>query len=342
LGEATAATGATRGLIGRAASTTGIGVWGYAFATSGATTGVRGDVWSPNGIAGIFNTVNPTGKILVGRVNNSDKFSVDGSGNVAGSGTLTGTRLISNVATGTAPLTINSTTLVPNLNADLLDGFHAGTFATLGSNIFVGNQSIAGLVAASGTTTALGSVVLYATQGGSTTTEPVDVSTLSPSAIIGSATATTGYANGVVGTTATSADSAGVLGAALNSGGKGVGVLGLTTSTDGESAGVIAVSLATTGNAIALGGTVSSATGVAGQFDSSIAGAKLIKGTVTTDTQTEVFNVNTNGDVTTIPGDFRALGAGKGLILKSPNGATCARISIDNAGAVVSSVVTCP
>jgi hypothetical protein len=83
------------------------------------------------------------GKILSGRSTGLvEKFSVDGSGNVAGIGTLTGTRLISNVATGTAPLTISSTTLVPNLNADLLDGFHASTFAKLASNIFAGNQVI--------------------------------------------------------------------------------------------------------------------------------------------------------------------------------------------------------
>jgi hypothetical protein len=85
-GDATAPSGATRGVIGRTYSPSGIGAWGYATNTSGSTTGVRGDVWSPNGIAGIFNTVNPSGKILVGRVNNSDKFSVTGSGDVVASG----------------------------------------------------------------------------------------------------------------------------------------------------------------------------------------------------------------------------------------------------------------
>ena len=42
-------------------------------------------------------------------------------------GTVTGTQLISNIATGTAPLTVTSTTLVTNLNADLLDGLHLHT-----------------------------------------------------------------------------------------------------------------------------------------------------------------------------------------------------------------------
>lgn len=37
---------------------------------------------------------------------------------------VTGSRFISTVGTGTAPLTVNSTTVVGNLNADLLDGYH--------------------------------------------------------------------------------------------------------------------------------------------------------------------------------------------------------------------------
>ena len=41
---------------------------------------------------------------------------------------IQGTRLQSTVATGTAPLTVASTTHVPNLNADMLDGLHADSF----------------------------------------------------------------------------------------------------------------------------------------------------------------------------------------------------------------------
>jgi hypothetical protein len=52
-------------------------------------------------------------------------FDWDGNRNVTTTGTLTGTRLISNIATGTAPLTVTSTTAVANLNADMVDGFHA-------------------------------------------------------------------------------------------------------------------------------------------------------------------------------------------------------------------------
>ena len=41
------------------------------------------------------------------------------------SSTVTGTRFISTVATGTAPLTVSSTTMVTNLNADMVDGIHS-------------------------------------------------------------------------------------------------------------------------------------------------------------------------------------------------------------------------
>ena len=42
--------------------------------------------------------------------------------------TVTGTQLISTIATGTSPLKVTSTTVVTNLNSDLLDGFHETDF----------------------------------------------------------------------------------------------------------------------------------------------------------------------------------------------------------------------
>lgn len=42
--------------------------------------------------------------------------------------TITGTQLISTIATGTSPLKVTSTTVVTNLNSDLLDGYHSGSF----------------------------------------------------------------------------------------------------------------------------------------------------------------------------------------------------------------------
>jgi hypothetical protein len=52
---------------------------------------------------------------------------------IVSSSTITGTRLIANVAQGTAPLTITSNTLVRNLNVDLLDNYHASEAATASS-----------------------------------------------------------------------------------------------------------------------------------------------------------------------------------------------------------------
>lgn len=48
------------------------------------------------------------------------------------SGNVTAPKFISNVATGTSPLTVASTTVVANLNADLLDGQHASVYSPAG------------------------------------------------------------------------------------------------------------------------------------------------------------------------------------------------------------------
>ncbi|MGC9950954.1 MAG: hypothetical protein ABSF64_31700, partial [Bryobacteraceae bacterium] len=78
------------------------------------------------------------------------------NGNVSASG-----QFVSTAATGTAPLQVASTTLVPNLNASYLGGLGvssfqpAGSYATLlGANTFSGNQSITGTLTATGSVTA--------------------------------------------------------------------------------------------------------------------------------------------------------------------------------------------
>ena len=50
----------------------------------------------------------------------------------------TSNQLVSTIATGTAPLTVASTTVVPNLNADLLDGQHASAFQLALTNPITG------------------------------------------------------------------------------------------------------------------------------------------------------------------------------------------------------------
>jgi hypothetical protein len=52
-------------------------------------------------------------------------------GALTASGTITGTQLISNIATGTAPLTVTSTTQVSNLNVQYLNGYSSDTGNTL-------------------------------------------------------------------------------------------------------------------------------------------------------------------------------------------------------------------
>ena len=60
--------------------------------------------------------------------------SLSGIGTFTTTGPVQGTRLISTVATGTAPLTVSSTTVVTNLNADLLDGINSGQFIRSDTN----------------------------------------------------------------------------------------------------------------------------------------------------------------------------------------------------------------
>ena len=44
---------------------------------------------------------------------------------------VSGEQLIARAADGTPPLVVSSSTAVPKLNADLLDGKHAGDFASI-------------------------------------------------------------------------------------------------------------------------------------------------------------------------------------------------------------------
>ena len=83
------------------------------------------------------------------------------TGNESVTGSITASQLVSTVATGTAPLTVNSTTQILNLNASYLAGLSANSFALLGSpNTFGGNQSFPNGVSSSAMSlaTAAGSI----------------------------------------------------------------------------------------------------------------------------------------------------------------------------------------
>jgi hypothetical protein len=88
------ADGGAIGVFGRSTTTSGVGVIGRSDATNGTTTGVRGVVRSPSGIAGVFNSF-AGGDILVGNAgvagDGSDmmrRFRVDQAGNVFATGTI--------------------------------------------------------------------------------------------------------------------------------------------------------------------------------------------------------------------------------------------------------------
>jgi len=76
--------------------------------------------------------ITSAGNVGVGTAAPSQKLEV--AGNVQASGTLTGSQLVSNIATGTAPLVVSSTTKVTNLNADSLDGVDSAAFAAVAHN----------------------------------------------------------------------------------------------------------------------------------------------------------------------------------------------------------------
>lgn len=56
------------------------------------------------------------------------------TGALTNSSTISGSKLISTVATGTAPIQVTSTTLCTNLNADMVDGYHSDQFSQSKSN----------------------------------------------------------------------------------------------------------------------------------------------------------------------------------------------------------------
>jgi hypothetical protein len=145
--------------------------------------------------------------------------------------------------------------------------------------------------------------------------------------MVGGTNASTGWTFGVQGITSSSTDfSAGVVGVVnAQTSGLGVGVLGFSSSPT-QTAGVF-WDFSGTGHVL----SGRSGCPTAGCTENNPIGPFP-----------EVFAVQSTGDVISRTGDFQALAAGKGLILKSPDGTKCARLSLDNTPALVTTVVTCP
>jgi hypothetical protein len=142
VGEATQSTGTTYGVQGISTSNGGIGILGVNHSASGATTGVRGESNSPDGTAGVFDSLGG-GNILSGRSAGVEKFRVDAQGNVAstafsGDGsklTNVNATLLDGLSASdlVKSITFNGDgSLLSNVNASTLEGLHAADFARVG------------------------------------------------------------------------------------------------------------------------------------------------------------------------------------------------------------------
>jgi hypothetical protein len=122
---------------------------------------------------------------LIGRNSSgTDRLTLTSGGNLTVGGTVEGTRLISNIANGTAPLTVTSSTVVTNLNADAVDGIQGASLLRSDDN-----DEFSGTLTYTGSGTALnftstGEVIL-ADHSSNSTPVPFDIrksgSTLSDS-----------------------------------------------------------------------------------------------------------------------------------------------------------------
>ncbi|MDQ3094186.1 MAG: hypothetical protein M3Q70_03370 [bacterium] len=110
-------------------------------------TAGRGWTWGQPGVAPIAalgNTGNMqiAGTLTSGLINGQTISSAANfTGTLTAASTIQGTRLISTVATGTAPLTVTSTTLVDNLNVEMLGGY---TESQLGASLRSGYMASGG------------------------------------------------------------------------------------------------------------------------------------------------------------------------------------------------------
>jgi hypothetical protein len=290
------------------------GVRGLASATTGSTIGVSGQVNSPNGIAGLFLTTNASGKILSGlsgATPGTEKFSVDGNGNITTIGNVSASSFIGDgshltgIPAGAAA------------DADTVDKLHAIAFAlfdhvhtvgqisdaasTLTSNTFRGNQTITGnlnlIGSVSGSSANFNSPPDASTDALVVTQSTLDQDVKGVNASIvsthDSAAAVYGHAEGGSGRTFgvsgenVSPEGIGVSGQADSETGSGTGVRGTTKSIQGEGvmglaldtatggAGVWGGASATSGNTTGISGNVASRDGVAGRFTNSGGGTIL-------------------------------------------------------------------
>ena len=145
----------------------GIATISTILAGSATTTGTVGQALQV-GSAGSPNGAYISGNVGIGSTNPSSKLSIVGDSFV--SGVITAAQLISNVAQGTAPITVGSSTLVNNLNVNYLNS-QPGSYYQIANNLtgqapasvvtqssgftVTGNVNISGNLSVGGTSVAL-------------------------------------------------------------------------------------------------------------------------------------------------------------------------------------------
>ena len=127
---------------------TGLGVTGNI--TAGNVNG--GNLVSANFFTGTLTTAAQPNVTSVGTLTDLSVTGNISGGNLNTAGQVVASSLESNVSTGTSPLIVASTTLVANLNADLLDGYNSSITAVantvvvrdananVAANVFTGNS----------------------------------------------------------------------------------------------------------------------------------------------------------------------------------------------------------
>jgi len=250
----------------------------YTNSPNAIATSIVGSSGSGGLVGGTTNSVQYNdGSGFAGDANftwNGSNLSVTGNASISNllnvSNTITASRLVSNIATGTPPLTVTSTTKVANLNVDMVDGYDTSTVGTIANTIVVrdANASIAAnTVTTNRIINGTSNIVITASGNVSTTVASTETirATSTGAEVFGNLLASNVYAN------------TGTIGASLL-----IGTLTTAAQPNVTSVGTL-TSLAVTGN-ITSGNVYANSGTVRGS---------LLTGTLTTAAQPNITSVGT-------------------------------------------------